>query len=132
MEYLFLNKWLNDNKQYANDNTHYYSNKIIEESIKDKTKTITLVVITDNSSSYVFTIKFAISDNYSNKMTDTKVKVALNRYGSWKALNTVAANNKSVVVAFMHNSKVVVGVYHISDNAVSVIRGSFSFTTVGI
>lgn len=92
MEYLLLNKWLNDNKQYANDYTHYYSNKIIEESIKDKSKTITMIVVTDNSSSYVFDLSFAISDNHSNKLTDTKVKVALNRYGSWKALNTVAAN----------------------------------------
>lgn len=56
MEYLLLNKWLNDNKQYANDNTHYYSNKITEESIKEKIKTITLVVVTDNSSSYVFNL----------------------------------------------------------------------------
>lgn len=32
----------------------------------------------------------------------------------------------------MHNSKVVVGVYHLTQNAVSVIDGSFSFTTVGI
>lgn len=35
-------------------------------------------------------------------------------------------------MAFILNSKVVVGVYHISDNAVSVIKGSFTFTTVGI
>lgn len=92
MEYQLLNKWLNDNKQYANDYTHYYSNKIIEESIKDKTKTITIVVVTDNSSSYIFALTFAISDNHSNKLTDTKVIAALNRYGSWKALNTLAAN----------------------------------------
>ncbi|CAD8171962.1 unnamed protein product [Paramecium pentaurelia] len=131
MEYQLLNKWLNDNKQYANDYTHYYSNKIIEESIKDKTKTITIVVVTDNSSSYIFALTFAISDNHSNKLTDTKVIAALNRYGSWKALNTVAANKQSVVLAFVHNSKVVVGVYHISDNAVQAIKGSFSFTIAG-
>ncbi|CAK84018.1 unnamed protein product (macronuclear) [Paramecium tetraurelia] len=128
IEYLLLNKWLNENKQYANDQTHYYSNKIIDESIKDKTKSVTIVVVTDNASSYVFTLQFAISDNHSNKLTDTKVKVALNRYGTWKALNTVAANKESVIVSFINKSKVVVGVYHITDSAVSVIRGSFSFT----
>ncbi|CAD8104503.1 unnamed protein product [Paramecium primaurelia] len=133
MEYLLLQNWLNEHKQYANDNTHYYSNKIIEESNKDKIKSITLVVITDNSSSYVFNLQFAILDNQSNKLTqETNVKVALNRYGTWKALNTIAANKQSVVVAYMHNSKVVVGVYHITEKAVSVINGSFSFTTQGI
>ncbi|CAD8146690.1 unnamed protein product [Paramecium pentaurelia] len=116
MEHLLLNKWLNDNKQYANDFTHQYSNKIIEESIKDQTKTITIVVVTDNSSSYIFALTFAISDNHSNKLKDTKVIVALNKYGAWKALNTVAANKQSVIMAFAHNSKVVVGVYQISDN----------------
>lgn len=54
--------------------------------------------------------------------------MALNRYGTWKALNTVAANKESVIVSFINKSKVVVGVYHITDSAVSVIRGSFSFT----
>ncbi|CAD8123491.1 unnamed protein product [Paramecium sonneborni] len=128
IEYLLLNKWLNENKQYANDNTNYYSNKIIEETINDKTKTITLVVVTDNSSSYVFNLQFAIQDNYSNKLADTKVKVALNRYGTWKALNTVAANKHSVVIAYTNNQKVVVGVYPLSESTVSVITGSFSFT----
>ncbi|CAK68644.1 unnamed protein product (macronuclear) [Paramecium tetraurelia] len=132
MEYQLLQKWLNDNKHYANDNTHYYANKIVEESIKEKIKSITLVVVTDNSSSYVFNLQFAILDNQSNKLTKTEVKVALNRYGTWKALNTVAANKQSVVVAFYNNSKVVVGVYHITENAISVINGSFSFTTQGV